>query len=113
PDNRRLLAYLLRAMGAKVDVAENGRRAVIAALEADANGAPHDLILMDMQMPLQNGYEATAELRGRGHRGPIVALTAYVLDSEREEVFAAGCDELANKPIDQPTLESLLKKYAR
>jgi CheY-like chemotaxis protein len=67
PDNQRLLAHLLRKAGAMVTIVENGEQAYRLALKADEDGDPFDLILMDMQMPVLDGYEAAKRLRGAGN----------------------------------------------
>jgi len=104
PDNQRLISFLLGKAGAEVTVAENGRIAVDKALAAIRAGQPFDLILMDMQMPVLNGYDATAELRAKGYKGPIIALTAHAMASDREKCLKSGCDGFATKPINHGTL---------
>ena len=113
PDNQRLIAYTLRKVGADVIVVENGRLG-IEQLTSDhsisgtlAQPSPVDLVLMDMQMPEMDGYTATALLREKGCRLPIVALTAHALTHERERCLAAGCTEYATKPIDRRELVAL------
>ncbi len=107
PDNQRLIAHVLRRAGATVTVVDDGRKAMDAALGAVGRGEPFDLILMDMQMPDMDGYEATALLRERGYAHPIVALTAHSFPEDREKCLASGCDEYASKPIDRAKLVSL------
>ncbi|MFQ5413835.1 MAG: response regulator [Phycisphaerae bacterium] len=111
PDNQRLLALLLRRAGAVVSVADNGRLGVDAALEAARGGHPFDLILMDMQMPVMDGYAATALLRREGYDGPIIALTAHALAGDREKCMRAGCNGYATKPIGRTALISLVRSH--
>ncbi len=109
-DNQELINLHLTFAGAQVTLAENGKQACTAALAALNSGQPFDLILMDMQMPEMDGYEATAHLRSHGYTHPIVALTAHVMTGDKEKCLAAGCDDFLGKPID-PTL--LLSTAAR
>ncbi|HUT11264.1 MAG TPA: ATP-binding protein [Thermoguttaceae bacterium] len=118
-DNRRLIALLLSKMGADVTVAENGQEALeeIAARLApdgnrDAEKEPFDLILMDMQMPVMDGYQATARLRQDGYRGPIIALTAHAMSYDRQKCLDSGCDDYVSKPIDREALFSVVARYA-
>jgi len=104
PDNQRLITRVLRDAGARVDVVDNGQLAVEHVLGALARGSPPDLVLMDMEMPVLDGLQATAALRHSGFDGPILALTAHSLADERARCLAAGCDDIATKPIDWPAL---------
>jgi CheY-like chemotaxis protein/anti-sigma regulatory factor (Ser/Thr protein kinase) len=112
-DNRRLIVRLLEKSGMEVGVAENGRVALEVGLSAWREGEPYDLILMDMQMPEMDGYQATALLRAAGYPGPIVALTAHALATDRERCLAAGCDEYASKPIRSDALRALLARFVK
>ncbi len=110
PDNQRLIGLLLRKLGLEVEIAENGRRALEQALAAREAGQPFDLILMDMQMPELDGYDATQRLRKEGYAGPIVALTAHAMSGDRDRCLAAGCDDYLSKPVNrQLLLEAVYK----
>lgn len=102
-DNQRLLRYLLSQAGAVVTVVGNGQ-AAIDAVEACPADAPFTAVLMDMQMPICDGYEATKRLRERGCSLPIIALTANAMDGDSDECLLAGCDDYLSKPIDQTAL---------
>ena len=117
PDNQRLIAHVLRMAGADVTVVDNGQQAVDEALapvdpldHAD-RGLPFDVILMDMQMPLMDGYTAARKLRGRGYTGPIIALTAHAMASDRQKCLDAGCDAYTTKPIDKKELIALVRSH--
>ncbi|GMU38007.1 MAG: response regulator [Phycisphaerae bacterium] len=109
PDNQRLIRGILRRAGAEVDLAENGADGVEAAMKARDEGRPYDVILMDMQMPVMDGYTAAAELRARGYTSQIVALTAHAMSGECQKCIDAGCDHFLSKPI---TREGLLREVA-
>ncbi|HEX4142238.1 MAG TPA: ATP-binding protein [Pirellulales bacterium] len=97
--NRKLVQLVLGRAGARVEAAENGQQAV-----ARATTEPFDLILMDMQMPVMDGYTATAELRARGVTVPIIALTANAMKWDEDRCLEAGCSGYLSKPIDQDLL---------
>ncbi len=108
PDNQKLISHALRRAGLEVEVAENGRIGSDRAIEASRSDTPFDLIVMDMQMPEMDGYEATGRLRHAGLNLPIVALTANAMAGDRERALRSGCTAYATKPLHVPQLLSLL-----
>ncbi len=104
PDNQRLISFLLHKAGAEVAVAGDGATAVEMVLEARRRGQPFDVVLMDMQMPVLDGYQATRRLREEGYDAPILALTANALASQREACLRAGCNQFLAKPIQRAVL---------
>jgi CheY-like chemotaxis protein/HPt (histidine-containing phosphotransfer) domain-containing protein len=106
--NRRLLNVFLKQTGAVVEMAENGRIAVDLAMTRD-----FDAILMDMQMPVLDGYSATRELRSRGLTVPIIALTAHAMAGEEQKCRDAGCDGYLSKPVSRELLIKLLTELTK
>ena len=112
PDNQQLILAFLKNEPYEVDVAENGK----VALEKTMEGK-YDLILMDMQMPEMDGYTATQLIRARnqenvnGQRLIIVALTANVLQKDKDKCLAAGCDIYLSKPIKKAVLLETLAQF--
>ncbi len=104
-DNQMLTKLYLARKGMKVAFANNGAEGVQKAL------ADHfDVILMDMQMPVMDGYTATRKLREQGFHKPIIALTAHAMKEDREKCLAAGCDDYLTKPLDSGVLYSAISK---
>jgi signal transduction histidine kinase/DNA-binding response OmpR family regulator len=93
--NRKLVGLILDRAGAETLSAENGRVGVDLALSE-----PIDLILMDMQMPIMDGYRAARELRLEGYSGPIIALTAHAMSGDERKCREAGCSGYLTKPIE-------------
>ena len=109
--NQRLVAQLLKKDGHDIVVVANGRETVAAAL-----GSEFDVLLMDIQMPIMDGFEATAIIRqaeqGHGRHIPIVAMTAHTMKGDEEKCIAAGMDDYLSKPIDFGDLRAMLQKWA-
>jgi PAS domain S-box-containing protein len=103
-DNQRLIAFHLRKAGAEVEVADNGKQALMMLEMAAAAGRPFDLLVTDMQMPEMDGYALARALREQGSTIPIIALTAHAMSEDRERCVEAGCDDYATKPIDKAAL---------
>ncbi len=111
PDTRQLIRAVLERAGLEVDEAENGRVACKMASTSAAEGRPYDLILMDIQMPDLDGYQAIRRLRRDGWQQPIVALTAYAMAGDRQKCLNAGCDDYASKPIDRAELLAVIARH--
>lgn len=104
--NRRLINLILTRAGCTVTEACNGKIGSDLALENE-----YDIILMDMQMPVMDGYQATRRLRESGYTGPIMALTANAMTSDRELCEDAGCDDFLAKPVDIDQLLAAISQY--
>jgi CheY-like chemotaxis protein len=96
---------LSRMGGSKPVIAGNGEEALARMAEAT-----FDVILMDSQMPIMDGLEATRRLRGLGHTLPIIGLSAGALDEERQAALSAGANDYVLKPVDMPTLAAALAR---
>eukprot|EP00249_Psilotum_nudum_P012875 c24019_g1_i1 orf=61-2463(+) len=106
--NRRILRKLLTSLNIDSDDAEDGKQAV----DLCRNGGVYDMILIDKEMPIMDGHEATRELRAMGIKAPIVGLTGNALDSDRNQFLAAGVDDFFTKPVSRHQLVKLLEAHA-
>jgi CheY-like chemotaxis protein/HPt (histidine-containing phosphotransfer) domain-containing protein len=112
PVNREVALGMLELLGCRVDLAENGRQAVEAVSKRH-----YDLVLMDCQMPVLDGFAATAEIRrqetsiGADRRVPIIALTANAMEGDRGKCLAAGMDDYLPKPFSQESLQAALQRW--
>jgi CheY-like chemotaxis protein len=107
PQNRYLVSFLLEQQGYELSIAEDGAQA-LEMLEGDAP----DLILMDMQLPKVDGYEATRRIKAdeRLRDIPLVALTAHSMRRDEQRAIDAGCDEFGTKPVDADGLLALVSR---
>jgi CheY-like chemotaxis protein len=107
--NLMLLRRVLERAGCEVRAAGNGNE----ALQQIESGPPLDLILMDVQMPLMSGLEATREIRRResGRRTPVVALTASATQEDRQRCLDSGMDDFLAKPIEMPAMARSLERW--
>jgi signal transduction histidine kinase/CheY-like chemotaxis protein len=109
PDNQRLIRTFLERLGCRVEIAGDGEAALARLLAGDK---AFDAVLLDMQMPVMDGYATARELRRRGIELPIIALTANALAEERVRCLAAGCSDYLSKPIDRAALAACLARHA-
>jgi CheY-like chemotaxis protein len=98
--NRQLISLRLSMAGAQVVPARNGKEALERIREDEERGLPIDAVIMDMEMPVVDGYEAVRRLRSSGFTAPVVAVTAYAMTRDRDECLALGCDDHFSKPIE-------------
>ncbi len=108
PDNQLLISRYLTAAGAALKVAGNGRVGVDEAMRGE-----FDVVLMDLQMPVMDGYEAVAELRRRKFRRPVLALTAHALIEEKPRALSSGFDDYLTKPVNRKQLIERLRRAGR
>jgi CheY-like chemotaxis protein len=106
-DNQLLIKNVLSEAGASVEFAKNGLEGVERALHGD-----FDVVLMDIQMPLMDGFEATSRLRQEHYKRPIIALTANAMSTERERYAEVGFDEYLMKPINMHDLVDKIAFYS-
>ncbi|MCF8304455.1 MAG: tetratricopeptide repeat protein [Bacteroidales bacterium] len=106
-ESRYLMERKLKRTGVTIYLASNGKEAI----EIYQKYPDIQLILMDLKMPEMDGYEATQKIKEINHNIPIIALSAYVMKSDRDKAFRAGCDDFMPKPFNNKQLDMILKKY--
>jgi len=104
-DLRALMARYIMREGAFVETADHGMLAVEKAMEKQ-----FDVILMDIKMPVMDGYQATALLRDQGYRGPIIAVTAQATSEGQQDSESSGFDAYLSKPVDISLLKNILSR---
>jgi two-component system CheB/CheR fusion protein len=116
-DDRSEIRFLARQFieksGATVEVAVDGDDALRAIERAQARGEPFHVVLLDMQMPVKDGYTTARELRAIGFRQPIIAVTAHAMQGDRQRCLDVGCNDYTPKPLEQRRLLELLSHYCR
>ena len=108
PGNQRLAKRLLERLGFDVSTANDGAEAVEKAENCD-----FDMIFMDVQMPIMDGFKATRLLRQKEITTPVIALTAHAFQEDKERCLEAGCDDYISKPIEHGTLVKIITQHAR
>jgi CheY-like chemotaxis protein len=106
PDNRELIEILLTEAGAQVDLADDGRDGVQKAFLKN-----YDAVLMDIQMPFLDGHQAAEQLRAKGFKSPLVALTAHAMKEEQERCIHSGFTHFLPKPIQYESMLSVLENF--
>ena len=110
PEIRYLVREFVESAGGEIETAESGEACIQTWMASRDGGAPFDAILMDIQMPVMDGLEATRRLRAEGYQGPIIALTANAMQQDRNRCLEAGCNDFISKPINRRLLlEKLLQ----
>lgn len=106
PGNQELVELQLKMLGLEVTIVGDGQAAVDTVLSRD-----FDLVLMDMQMPRMDGYDATNTLRKNGIRTPIIAMTAFAMKGDEKKCISAGCNDYLAKPVKHADLVRMICKY--
>jgi len=109
--NQKVLSHQLTNLGYRVEIADNGAEAVVKV-----RNSRYDLILMDVQMPVMDGFQAAQEIRGMGGDPaliPIIAVTANAFPSERDRCLAIGMDDYLTKPVDKGRLEEAVRRWVK
>ena len=104
-DNRDVLGRRLKRHGFEIATAAGGQEGIDKAVDDHP-----DLILMDMNMPDLDGWEATATIRKKGIETPVIAITAHAMDGDRERAIESGCSEYHTKPVEMDQLLALIER---
>lgn len=107
-DNQALMEILLKRKGAEIEFANNGIEGYQKAMSSD-----YDVVLMDIQMPVQDGYITVQKLREQKYQRPIIALTAHAMADEKEKCLKIGCNDYLSKPINQKQLIEKIYIHAK
>ncbi|SFH57727.1 PAS domain-containing protein [Planctomicrobium piriforme] len=110
-DVRYLAQHFIEDAGGEVLTASNGQEAVEVVLQSLTDGSPVEIVIMDVQMPVMDGFTAARRLRKEGYTGPVIALTANAMQGDRDRCLAAGFDDYTSKPIDGVALVSLIARH--
>jgi CheY-like chemotaxis protein len=110
-DNARLLRFHMQRQGFEVCLAEDGQAALDILADENASGRGFSIVLLDMEMPVMDGYETARQLRTRRFRGRIIALTAHVQSGDREACLIAGCDDYLSKPFTSESLAAAVRRH--
>ena len=105
-DNRDLVVQYLVRLGFKTETASSGPEAL-----AKVAASTYQVMLLDLQMPNMDGFEALRELRMRDYQGPVIAFTAHAMKGDRERCLDAGFDDYLSKPINKTTLKKVLGRF--
>ncbi|GAA3959501.1 hypothetical protein GCM10022278_17210 [Allohahella marinimesophila] len=107
-DIRFLAQHVLEEAGARVSTASDGLEALSVVQQASLERLDFDIIIMDMQMPIMDGYESVSRLRTLGYQKPILALTAAAMQSDKDRCIAAGCTDYLSKPVESQHLVAMV-----
>lgn len=107
-DNQVLIRYFLEQVGARVEITDDGKKAYDLAM-----GGDYDLVMMDIQMPVMDGYQAISLLRENKYKGAVIAITAHALKEDREHCLAIGFDNHVTKPIQGNVLVREVARYRK
>jgi CheY-like chemotaxis protein len=111
-DNQLLISHMLKNVGAAVEVAANGQIACEKVMAAWKEDRSYDVILMDMQMPVLDGYGASRQLRQAGYTRPIIAVTAHAMPEDRQKCLDAGCSDYITKPVQWEKMFEMIMRFA-